>query len=176
MKNTILLLFVIALCISVLGLMIYSFISLGNEFFEISISSGISLIVAIVMSFFIVQRQTDKRRQKEIFVNIIESLLLIIENPNFFSDNMGQEEILMQKRIINNKIYLIEKYIRTFFSKNYAESKNQNIQEVLDEYIGVIDNYISQSSTSVKEIKTQIQRPIRAMSQYLLEVMFDLYK
>lgn len=144
--------FFILICIS-LG--IYNLIN-NQEFFKTSFSTIVSIIVAVVLSYFLAQRKTDTRRKKE----KIDSLLYKIQNIMLSNDfyTVKTENLILQ-RSIANKIEYIEENIgsdfkddikrikenferyRNTYGNSYADSKNMNNSErELRNYIALIDD------------------------------------
>lgn len=168
MKKTYRILFCVVSAIIIIPLFFYNYHN-NNEFWEASFSSILSITIGIILSFFIVQRQTDKRIQKEIFIKLLDSLLILIgEDKLSICQKMSSQEILLWKRNINNKVTLIGKYEKTFsISKHIKRLKEAN-----EECINVIDLFISKSKKANKE---DLQRATSLINQIVFDIMVDLY-
>ena len=98
----------------VIGIGIYNIFN-NQKFWETSATTCISLLFAAILSFYFVQRQTDFRSQKGIFIKLLESLQTIVNDEKSYDfSGVSKEQILMKKREMNNKIKLINNLSRKF--------------------------------------------------------------
>lgn len=159
-----------AIGVSVLGIAVYN-VFRNDNFWDASATTCISLIIAGGLSFYVVQRQTDRRKQKEIFIKLLESLKDLTDDEKSYElAGRSAEEILMQKRAMNNKIAFIKQY-----SKNFSIEKDiAFLEEKYKEYVAVIDGHIHDLKTLGK-LGVDLKRPLSLMSQKIFEMMFNLY-
>jgi len=170
MKKSTLILILTIICIAILGITIYNAIS-NDEFFNAPITTCISLFIASGLSFYVVQRQTDRRKQKEIFVQLLESMKeLVDDEKSYHLAGRSKEEILMQKRAMNNKIDFVKKYSDHFSIKTEISF----LEDKFNEYVAVIDGHINDLETLGK-LGAELKRPLSLMSQKIFEMMFNLY-
>ena len=143
-----------------------------EEFLKTNIINCINTIIVIGISFFIVQRQNDYRKQKEIFITLLEKIKNLIEDENSYNfTNMESREILMRMRDISLKVDLISTY-----SKRFNIMKDVKfLEEKFEEYKSVIDNHITQIDL-LRQLQSELQRPLNLMSQKIFEIMLNLYK
>lgn len=143
----------------------------NNDFWTVSFSTCLSIVIAVLVSYFFVQRQTDYRRQKEIFINLLDSLRNIIDDEKAYQfQDVSKEQILMRKRAISNKILLIEKFKDMFGIQDavsFLEDKN-------NEYVAVIDGHIDDLET-LKKMPNELFRPLSLMSDKIFEIMVILF-
>lgn len=145
---------------------------LNKNFLDASITTCLSLFVAIGFSFFIAQRNTDLRKQKEIFIQLLESLKDSIDNDKCYKlDGVSKEEILMRKRDINNKIDFITKYSEKFSVKEEIAF----LHEKYNEYDTIIGDHINGDEETLKKLHNELRRPLSLMSQKIFEIMINLY-
>ena len=157
---------------AIIGLAIYNFCT-NDDFWNVSAANCLSLIIVIGVSFFIVQKQTDSRIRKERFIQLADSLLILVENENSYliSESKPVEEIRMRCRTMNNKISLMEQYSNHFSVK----AEVNNIRSLYQEYEHVIDDHINDMST-LKKLHSELRRPLDLISQNLFTISLKLYK
>ena len=160
---------VLALLIIALG--IVNIACCNDEFWSVSAFDCLSLLIVVGVSFFIVERQTDKRKQKELFISLLEALKALTEEKKSydFSDS-SQEEVLMRMREIRLKLQLIKEYSKKFgIQKDY-----EFLNEKFEEYQTVIDNHPS-DMVLLSKLHKELYRPLNLMSQRIFEIMIALY-
>lgn len=160
---------VLALLIIALG--IVNIACCNDEFWSASAFDCLSLLIVVGVSFFIVERQTDKRKQKELFISLLEALKALTEEKKSydFSDS-SQEEVLMRMREIRLKLQLIKEYSKKFgIQKDY-----EFLNEKFEEYQTVIDNHPS-DMVLLSKLHKELYRPLNLMSQRIFEIMIALY-
>lgn len=157
--------------VAILGIAIYNMFR-NDNFWDASATTCISLIIAGGLSFYVVQRQTDRRKQKEIFMKLLESLKdLTDDEKSYILAGRSADEILMQKRAMNNKITFIKKY-----SKDFSIEKDVAfLEEKYNEYVAVIDGHIHDLKT-LEKLGADLKRPLSLISQRIFEMMFNLYR
>lgn len=171
MKTRTLVIIMVFPMLFILGLSIYNGIC-NDKFWEASATTCFSLFVAAILSFFLAQRQTDRRKQKEIFIQLLESLKNIVDDERSYKlKNSSKEEILMRKRDMSNKIQFVKKYSETFSIKKEIDF----IEEKFTEYDSVIGDHIEDLETLGK-LDNELGRPLSLMSQKIFEVMLNLFK
>ena len=161
---------VLAVCLLICIIGLYN-VGHNDKFFEMSFSTTVSLVLAIGVSFYIVQKQTDRRIQKQLFIDLLKSLQVLVDDEKsyIFSDN-NSKEILMRKREISNKLSFIKKYNNKF---NF-DTSTEFLEEKFNEYDEIIGNHIQDLDT-LNKIHNDIKRPLSLMSQKLFEMMIELY-
>ena len=170
MKKSTLYVIVAAIGLAIFSIAFYN-MRYNENFWDASATTCISLIIAGGLSFYVVQRQTDRRKQKEIFIQLLESLKdLTDDEKSYRLVDRSVEEILMQKRAMNNKIAFIKKYSRNFS----IEDDILFLEEKYNEYVAVIDGHINDLETLAK-LGADLKRPLSLMSQKIFEMMFNLY-
>ena len=159
------------LIVAVLIVAVYNMVC-NDKFFEASFTSCISLIVAIGLTFYFVQVQTDRRKQKEIFIQLIESFKCIVDDEKSSEfEKLSDEEILMLKRNMSNKLEIIKKLEERFS----IEEQVAFLAEKYEEYAAIIGNHIQDRDT-LNKLHKELRRPLSLMSEKMFEMMLDLYK
>ena len=142
-----------------------------EKFFSFNFATGISLFFAACFSFYYVQKQADGRKQKELFIVLLETFKKVIDDENSFDySNISKEQILMRKRDMSNKLEFIKKVGERFF----IEKDITFLEEKFSEYNEIIGNHIEDLETLCK-MKQDIIRPMNLMSQKVSEIMINLY-
>ncbi|MEL7657008.1 MAG: hypothetical protein AAGU75_14005, partial [Bacillota bacterium] len=88
----------------------------NDKFLEASLTTYISIVVAIGISYFLSQRQTDKRKQKDVLLNLIYRIQSIIYEKEAYKINETTDLSLlhMRSRDISNGLQLLDKYGKDF--------------------------------------------------------------
>lgn len=156
--------------LSVIGIGIYNIYN-NQKFWETSATTCISLLFAAILSFYFVQRQTDFRSQKGIFIKLLESLQTIVNDEKSYNfSEVSKEQILMRKREMNNKIKLINDLSRKFS----IEEEARFLSSKFSEYDSVIGNHINDLDM-LKKMSLDLKRPLDLISQKIFEIMIELY-
>ena len=160
---------IIALIISII---VYNCISNLPGFLEVNAINCISAFIVVGVSFFIVQRQTDYRKQKDIFIKLLETLKLMVDDGRSYQfTNVSQEEILMRIRDMSLKIEVIKKYADRFAIQpevKFLEDKFEEYQGIIDRHMGNLDILYA--------LTEELKRPLNLISQKLFEIMLNLYQ
>lgn len=152
-------------------LIIYNIIN-NNNFFDFSISSLLTLFTAIFISFYLVQKNTDQRHQKQIYCNLLLDIQKFISNPDIytFNENTNIRTITANKRALSNYIGLINSHSEKFGLKKEADF----IKEKFTEYENLIGNHLS-DLIYLSKSKEELQRPLDLINNKLYEMMLKLY-
>ena len=143
----------------------------NDEFWSVSAFDCLSLLIAVGVSFFIVERQTDKRKQKELFISLLESLKVLTEDKASYDfSGLSQAAVLMRMREIRLKLQLIKNYSEKFgIQRDYAF-----LNEKYEEYQAIVDNHPSNMDL-LTQLHQELYRPLNLMSQRIFEIMIALY-
>lgn len=171
MKKNKLKLVVAFFVVIIIALIVYNCIWNCPKFFEVNAINCISALIVVGVSFFVVQRQTDYRKQKDIFITLLEALKKIVDDEKSYNfSNVTKEEMLMRSRDISTKIDVIKQYAERFEIKTEVDF----LQEKFEEYQSVIDNH-STNMELLRQIHTELKRPLNLLSQKIIEMMLNLY-
>lgn len=164
----------IALCaICVIFLIVFNAFRLRSKFLETSLSSCITLLVAIIISYLYSQKENNKRKQKDILLDLMMSIKNTISESSVckIDPTMDKSIITMRNRDIGNKMDLLERYKNEFgFSEDFDGAKKQ-----FEEYRSTIDNHIDDLDYLSKS-ELELKRPITLMDNKIFEAMLKLYK
>lgn len=141
------------------------------EFLVSSATTCISILTAAILSFYFVQRQTDIRKQKEIFIELLESLKSTVDDSRSYNfSEVSREQILMRKRDLNNKISFVKEY-----SKKFSIDKDMtSLESLFKEYETIIGDHIDDLDT-LRKLENELHRPLTLISQNIFKIMLNLY-
>lgn len=144
----------------------------NNNFFKTSFGTCLTLLIALIVSFYLSNKVTDKRRQKEIYINILTKFQTLIEDNSLwdYEKENDLDLIKMKKRKLNNYINTLKKYENIYCVKEEIDF----IDNRLSEYIEVVGDHIDDSEYLIKS-KKELKRPLDLISQKLDEVMMKMY-
>ena len=132
----------------------------NKSFFEASFTSLATICVAVIVSFYLVQLKTDKRRQKEKIDTLLYKIQSYLTEESFLLGGEDAWKNLILHRSIFNKIKYLENlnidkkildelkkvkgYLEKFrctYSENYLdEEKLKDKYDELKHYITLIDD------------------------------------
>lgn len=137
------------------------------DFWSANIVQVLTLVISVFLSFFLVQRFTDKRRKidcyEEILNNIQETICL---NEIIFSNS--QEALLLQKSVANKIKHL----------KDHSFKEVQSDLEYIDNEFTELRQLYSnhqQSSDSLQSIELDLTRHKTNISGKIDKIMLTLY-
>lgn len=143
----------------------------NDAFWSVTAFDCLSLLVVVGVSFFIVERQTDKRKQKELFITLLEALKVLVEDKASYNfEGVSREEVLMRMREIRLKLRLVEKYSERFGIKN----DHTFLNEKFEEYQTIIDDHTTDMKL-LSQLHKELYRPLNLMSQRIFQIMIALY-
>lgn len=173
MKEKLKLILVIILLVAISIPLIYFNIRNNQNFFVVSISSLLTLYLSIFVSYYLVQRNNNKRNQKEIYVKLLTDMQKLVTDPSAYTitSNTSVSPLTTIKRSLNNYICLIEKYSKKFNLENEAafiENKFSEYEIFIADHLSDI-NYLSKS-------RKELKRPLDLINGKLYEMMLKIYE
>ena len=143
----------------------------NTNFWQASAANVITIVIAVLISFYLVQKKTDRRKQKDILLDLILKLRLQLESEETF-DFSGQEqaEITMRNRDIGNKIQILKRTADLFGTQDDVKF----IEEHFEEYRQLIDDHFPDLEYLSKS-KTELKRPLELICNQLIEMAIGLY-
>lgn len=165
--------FVLILILNILFIILCIYNIKNNmNFFEASVTEIITLIIAIILSYFFTERNSNIRKKKEVIETIIEKLQIKLEADVMrnINNNNDIKKVNINKRSIDNNVQLL---------KDNAQNLNIDkdidyILEQFDNYISIIDNHINDIEY-LKNSNVDLERYLTAMSDRLNKIRIDLY-
>lgn len=170
-KFRVFVLLVLVITVGLGGLILYN-IKTNPSFGETSVSSCITIIIALVFSYWLVQRKNDLRKQKEILASLLFDLRTQFEKEDMYDlSQMSPSSINMRNRDISNKIGILDS-VKEEFS---IAADVDFIYEKFDEYKELIGNHINDPGY-LQNSSFELKRPIMLISTKLFEIAFGLYR
>lgn len=170
LKTKIALIIITIIVISAAG---YCLVTNPKQFLELSLTSIINWAIAIFVSFLLVQRQTDRRNQKEAIIRILSCIQQLVNDPAAWeiADEPYQAELTMRKRKISNLINILEEESKAFnIGKDVIFIKDK-----FTEYADFMGNHISDLDY-LKRSKLELQRPLDLIYCKIFETQMTLYR
>lgn len=173
MKKVRKIIFFTALFVLIIVLALVNIFYIKNDnFWEMSIGSCLTLLVALSVSYYFTQKNQDERNKKEIYLHLLEKMQRIVSEDclSNISENTDINLILMKKREINNCTTTLEKYSKEFHIEEEMKFISDKVKEYT-EFFGAHQNDLGYLSKSSKELK----RPLDLIEQKLNEAMIKIF-
>lgn len=144
----------------------------NTDFWKISFSSFLSIVIALVISYYFSKVNQDERNQKELYLEIIRNLLIIVNDDHMYKikDESDVTRFLMNKRYISNELTILERYSPKYGIENDILYLREKIQEY--------DDLVSNHQTDLQHLsksEVDIKRPLELIDVKLQEIMLKLY-
>ena len=155
-----------------IGLICYNVKEQKADFFEASVVDCITILVAVVISYYLVQRQNNYQRQKDIISDMVLKMQVSFEQKELY-DFCGQDKqtITMRNRGLNNRIHILETLAEEFNIVTEVDF----VRHHFDEYSDFIGNHI-ENMEYLCQSQNELRRPVESISQKLIEIAVHLYK
>lgn len=166
---------VIVLIILLIVLIILSYLNIKKDicnFFRISIGNVLTIGVAIIVSYVLVEQHSDDLKRKEALIRLLEAIQELVNNSNLWLVNDNSTSFMtMGKRQLNNYIDILKSYSNFF---EIGTEVNQIINKS-DEYSEFLGNHISDTEY-LKQSVNDLQRPLLLIDSETHKIIFKLYK
>ena len=164
---------VIVSAIVIVGLSIFNLCKYKTEFLTISISSCLSLLVAIFVSYFLVQKRTDLNSQRDSYSKLLLKIQAIADEKEAYeiSENTDINTLTMRKRNLNNYSRIMLEYSERFGLKTEAEF----IDEKIKEYSTFMGNHLDDLPYLAKSSK-ELRRPLELIDAKIIEMLIKIYE
>lgn len=162
---------VIGACIVIISLAVYNYFT-NPDFWVFSATNGITLLVAVIVSFFLVQRKADKKNQIDALVKLLYAIQSIVGDKATYmiTADTDPNTLTMRKRQLSNYVDILLKHADAFgISKEAAF-----ISEKVEEYASIIGNHIDDLSFLSQSSK-DLRRPLELIDTKIYEAIFNLY-
>ena len=132
--------------------------------------------MAIVVTFYLVQKKNDERKIKEKLEDVLSKFQLIILSPTaLLKNNFNQNEILLVVRTANNKLNLLTKYVEKYELKELTKE----IEYIADKYneyrVFIGDNLRDEEYLKNQKAKDNVQRLLSCIDDKCDEIKLCLY-
>lgn len=151
---------------------IYNIVNQKAAFFEASAVDCVTVLIAVAISYYLVQKQTNYQRQKDIISDMILKMLASCEQRDLYDfSEQDKNTIMMRTRGLNNRIHILEKIAEEF---NISEEVIF-IRQHFEEYNNFIGDHI-EDIDYLRQSQNELRRPVELISQKLLATALHLYK
>lgn len=152
------------------GLALYNF-KTNAKFWEASAVNCLTLAIALFVSYHLVQRQNNRRKQKEILLDLIQKLQSQLSQENMYNlTDLSKEELTMRNRSVQNRIHILDGKKKEFgFAEEIA-----HVQEWFAEYSDLIGNHI-EDRDYLENSKSELKRPLDLIDGKLTEMAMKLF-
>lgn len=156
------LLFVFAVCI-VLAAIISAIRNL-DEFLSVNIFNLLTLLVALVFTYYFNQQKQTHRRFHDSAVKVLESIQKIIEN-DFICKGFNEhsiKELIQSMRIVRNKLAVlkkVEKNLNISTEIEYLDNNFNNYKNIIDNHISDYD-YLEKSADDLNNFTSLLDSKI----------------
>lgn len=144
-----------------------------KDFWSITASTCLTMIIALIVSYFFTQQNQDERNQKEAYLKIMEKLQDIVEDNCMVDINsdIEIEKIMTKKRALNNYIGLLKRYEKRF----NVEDEIRFIREKADEYINFLSDHLDKIEY-LSQSQKELSRPLELIDGKLCELMIKIFE
>lgn len=149
----------------------YNF-SNNDSFFEASLVNIITIGIAVGVSYWLTQKQTDRRKQKDLVVSLVLKIQLQISEESMYClGDKPKEEITLRNRNINNQLNILQ----TLAAKKFSiEKEIKFVMDSFSEYETFVGDHID-NPDYLAQSKKELQRPLGLMDSKLSEIAIKLY-
>lgn len=130
----------------------------NEEFWKVSISQVLTLLVAIIIAFWAAQKKTDERIIKEQIERVSLKIQAVVSDPDFVTfrtnDNSEdiQKRITMSTRKLSNGISVLQAYSKRVDideEVKYIEDQIRGYNDLVSVKVGDLD-YLSKSESHLR--------------------------
>ena len=141
-------------CLIVLA--IYNFCTNRCAFFNMPISTCLTILTAIWISFSLTQKRIDNRVQKETLMKLLNSIQSLVDDRTAYSISADtpDEELTMRNRNLNNNVDILLRYANKFDIKSEVDFLSDHVKE----YTDLIGTHLSDKEYLSKAKKNYVVR------------------
>lgn len=171
-KNWKKIIFVIMVLVVIFVVFWNIFILKNDKFMESSITSCLTILVALIVSYFLSKKNQDEKNQKDTYLKLMEKMQSLVNEEYMCKINAecDVQRVIMKKRDLNNTIGLLKKYAAQF---NLSEEISF-IDDKVQEYASLIGNHVGEIE-HLKKCELDLKRPLELIDNKLSEAMLKLY-
>lgn len=159
---------------------IYNAVKYPCTFWQMTFGNCLTLLIALFLSFFFVQRKAeqdrvkaDQRKQKEAAIRLLEALQDVVLSKAAYevTKETGTEPLTMTKRRISNYLDTLKKNANGFG----IDAEIEQLDGYLKEYSSLIGNHIH-SVDELQNCSKDLLRPLELIDEKIFEMIFVLHK
>ena len=164
---------IVCFILVILIVAIYNIIHFGYcNFLQASVSQLLTLLVAIIVSYYLVQKRSDEKNKKEIIIRLLADIQKEVTNEDAYriSVNSKPATLTLRNRTLNNYLDTLSNYGELFGISEQVCF----LQEKLSEYTDCIGNHIDDIDF-LSKAELDLQRPLALINSKAYEIMLNLY-
>lgn len=158
-----------------LGLLICNIIW-NPDFWKTPLYNMINIVIAIVIAYYFSQRRMDERKVKDQIEHIIDKIQMVLKQDSAFNtvfDKRLIKDLLLFKRLINNKISILETCQSTHKRILHIEEDIKYLKEQFIEWQSILDKILSEQN--FENYQDESEKRIRNMDDALDRIRITLY-
>lgn len=137
----------------------------GENFWSASFIQILTLLVTAALSFFFVQKLTDKRRKIDFYLRILDEIQIMVDNSIIFSTN--KEALVMQKSVANKIKHLKEHaFVQIKPDMTYIEEQFEELRDLFGNH--------NQSDEELKRIEPDMIKHKTNISDKIDKIKLEL--
>lgn len=143
-----------------------------DDFWNISFSSCLTLIIAMVFGYYYTKKDQDDNNKKAIYLELMHALQNSINDEKLYNISLDSdmEYLLMKKRKISNYIFILKKHSSQFS----VDEEMLFIYDKFNEYSSFFGDHQDDKEYLAKSRK-ELLRPLELMEPKLFETMIKLF-
>lgn len=166
--------------IAIFGGGLYSAIKNPTNFWQLTFGNCLTLFIALLLSFFFVQRKAeqdrkkaDQRKQKEAAIRLLEALQEVVLSKAAYEVNQetGTVPLTMTKRRISNYIETLKRNATGF----EIDAEIKQLDDYFNEYASIIGNHIH-DVVELHNCEKDLCRPLELIDTKIFDMIFILHK
>lgn len=169
--------------IKIVGLISFLFLCGYNaknniNFFTVDIYQILSMIIAVIVAYFLVQIKNDERKRKEVAEHILDDIQVVcqkiiseINNPECMCKDVWRE-LLMNKRRLGNKVKALKEIVDGFETEKILE-------DIHEKYFScsILIGKLAPIKEKINvEIQTEIEKNLSLLDERCDDIKVHLYR
>ncbi len=144
-----------------------------KNFFKVNITAIITVSIAFLFSFLLVQRKTDERKKNDMIDTLIISVIKILSESDL--DSFKDEDDIKKHRTKANSALINIKLLIEVNPKQFDIEEIKSIHSDLTTYIDLVANH-SNDLTHLMKSQPDLEKLITSSHDKLVRLRFKLYE
>lgn len=160
-----------AMVIVITVVAIYNIIA-NEKFWEVSVGTCLTLLVAVIVSYYLVQSKANEKSKKEALIRLMTAIQGVATDEKSYTVNCKDDTkiLTMKKRQLSNYIKVLENY-----EANICDSEDiKFVKDKFEEYDSKIGDHIDDIDYLCKSYN-DLRRPLDLIDSKLYEMIMKLY-
>ncbi len=142
------------------------------SFWETSFTTIATLLIALVFSYFFIQKNEEDRIRKKILLDLLEKTQSLVNDERLYTISVDTQAtfLKMKKRELNNKVTLLTEYASVFG----IEKEITTISERVQEYASIIGDHCNDMEY-LSKIPLELKRPLDIIDKEIDKAMMGVF-